>query len=566
MSICDLNIYLNPCSRAQHAQNAGVLQSVRDVLCTLTDLNPTHFFSEINAGTPIPYDAPINPPVAPAVNNVILYEKFIDTVNIWTYDLGTDTWTLEFTWDLAGVAVSNSTSCVTNIDLFAGPTFTDKLNQAIAYLDPGGKLDLTNQGDNVITSTIIFDKPINVFWPIAEFNYTGAAGTDMFEIATDQFNCYGQGRTPKASVTIATTKFIMASGRYHFYSRGHGLIRLEDFDCFGIKSLDTEDYPNANLSGSGGLYFEKADPGTTSGGNNITGLFLVNIYIESTYAHGVYMDTPIISKLTNVRTSNVRGHSFYMNGGTSTVFESCFAASGYQAGFCISGAAYCTLYGCAGETHGVGFWLRSVQGISIFSTGGESNKNVGAAVNPVLLETLAGDDITPVSINDISSDFISSFRGITWLISGGQGIGLFSPYSTNINQEYGFGNSNTSRHFKVMGNTRGLTITNPRIAINSGATVFNRFDWEFDDLGGDIPSDVSIYYDPSDGTITPVIDSYFTNVNSALNSTYIKADGDDIVFYAGKQIYLSNDFDATVSLEIGSGAGTVAPKKVLLAP
>lgn len=565
-TVCTLPIKLNPCSRADHQQNAQALETLRDCLCALAAINTNEFYSEVVGDQPVIYDQPVNPPT-PVQDAATLTEKFDDSFTFWTFIYATQLWQKELTIPIGGGTAlpANTTACVTDLDLFPGLTFTDRLNEAITYLDPGGKLDLTNQGDNIITSTIVFPKAIKVIWPASEIMYTGVAGTDMFSIETDQFTCNGTGRSPKRAVIADVTRFIMTSGRYHFHSRGRGLISLDGFDCKGVKSSDSLAHPN--LNGSGGLYFEKADPGTVSGGNNVTGLFVNNVYIEDTYAHGIYVDTPILSAIRNVRVSGARGHGFYQNGGTSTLYESDFCASSSQAGFCIQSTAYCSLVNCAGETSGVGFWLRSVQGISIFSTGGESNKNTGAVANPVLLTTLAGDNTTVVTIRDISSDFLGDFRGSTWLITGGQGIGLFSPYSTNITQSYdGNGPAHQARHFKVRGNTRGLTISNPRIAISSDETVVNRFDWEFDNLGGQTPSDVTVYYDPADGTITPVIVSYFTNVNNVANTTYIKSDTDDVVFYAGKQIYMSNDFDAAISLELGSGTGALAPKKVLLAP
>lgn len=439
-------------------------------------------------------------------------------------------------------------------------TFETRLNQAITDASAGDSLIVIGNDDVSITSTVNLNKKLTLTFPSITVTYTGTG--DMFDFLVDGITLQGTGRSPKASDRADVTVFLMTSGRYHVHGRGVNQPTLIGFDAEGVESGNFETFGNhagsGDLSGSGGIYFEKPNPGTTSGGNTVSGLYIKDVYIEKTYAHGIYIDTPILAKIENCRTSSVRGFGFYQNGGTSTIFERCFSASAYQGGFLFQSTAYSSMIDCASEAAGVGYWLRSVQGFSSFSCGAESCKNIGTAVPGVLLETLADDDITPVVINDMSSDFESDLRGTSWLISGGQGINLNAPYSTNIDQVYDSGTTVNSRHFLVKGNTRGLSIFNPRVDINSGDPINYRFDWEFDQLGADSPSDVFITYDPNDGTIVPAIGSWFTSVNSAGTSTFVRTDTDDIVFKAGNETFSPyyQDYNEYYTLTAGENIAT----------
>lgn len=80
---------------------------------------------------------------------------------------------------------------------------------------------------------------------------------------------------------------------------------------------------------------EKADPSSTFGGNTCNNVRMENLLISGTKAHGIYIDTPILSTIKNVRLSDIGGHGVFINAGTSLAFENVYMASANMAGFCI---------------------------------------------------------------------------------------------------------------------------------------------------------------------------------------------------------------------------------------
>ena len=243
-----------------------------------------------------------------------------------------------------------------------------------------------------------------------------------------------------------------------------------------------------DIDGVGGIYIEKAKPEITEGGNTCNNIRIENVLIAGSKSHGIYIDTPILSSIKNVRLSDCGGNGVFINGGTSILFENTYVSSSDMAGFCIYGSSYVSLNNCVAENGGIGFWIRSSFNVTMMSPGVEATKNHGA--NPwrysqpitgkygLNISTLSSDGQTVVPISDVNSDASSYFRGYGILISGGKSINIFTPYVKSISQPatnagYPNGAENTSnvKYINVMGDARAVFISNPSFKEMDSSTI-----------------------------------------------------------------------------------------------
>jgi hypothetical protein len=167
---------------------------------------------------------------------------------------------------------------------------------------------------------------------------------------------------------------------YHIKSKGHKNIEIKNITFIGSKTSIGHQYNNASydLDGVGGIYIEKRNPGTTEAGNTCNNIRIENILVTGTKAHGIYIDTPILSSIKNVRLSDCGGHGIFVNGGTSILLENTYVSSSNLAGFCLFQATYVSLNNCVAESGSIGFWIRSSFNVTLTSPGIESTKNQGS--------------------------------------------------------------------------------------------------------------------------------------------------------------------------------------------
>ena len=380
------------------------------------------------------------------------------------------------------------------------------------------------------TNGIRIDKPIKILLPGGEILFTNYSTNNMtsynrhmFIITSSQVTIEGTGRSSNEAKLINVTRLVMEDkfGGYHVHSRGNDFLTLRSMDLSGNRTGNydaQEDSATKPIDGAGGVYIEKADPGTTTSGNTVSNITLESLLISKTKYHGVYIDTPIISVMKDVRVSSGGGHGIFINGGTSIRIESCYVSSTHKGGFVLYGHSYSNILSCASEYSGIGYWLRGCFNISIISSGAESNGNRAQTIpNGNLTTTDALGNL--ITISDVGGDNVGLFRGTSFVVSGGQALSLINVASINAGRPTGAGVTNTSRDILVRGNARDVLISSPRTSVHSGSSFTGRFNIAFEALGQDIPSNCELVYNPmNSGTVTPgVPDQWISNVNNDAN-------------------------------------------------
>jgi hypothetical protein len=407
--------------------------------------------------------------------------------------------------------------------------FDAALRNAINDAASGDVLDFTGwTGIYYINSghgTIIIDKPLTLLFGNITIKFKAKGrNSHMFYTAVSNVSIIGYGRSSNTDNLNGPTKFIMeidtgyTNGGYHIKSSGASQLRFEGFDLLGIRSAYNQN--EGTFTGVGGMFLEKLDPDSTSSGNNINNLVINNVYIEGTVAHAIYVDTPIISRITNVRVSKAGKHGIYIRGGTSIVIDATYVSSAHLAGFCLQNVSYSSISASAAEFSGVGYWFRNCSAVTLFGSGAENCINKGSG------DTIFGSGYSNsrivnkngTIIDDCSVDYRDIFRGTSYVISGGRSILLSGPYSINASLMGEAGSiSYLAAHFRIMGNARYIQILSPRIAMSSENTFAGRFDIRIENVGTDYPSDCTIDFNPyTDGSVVPASGKpYVTEYNTA---------------------------------------------------
>lgn len=365
--------------------------------------------------------------------------------------------------------------------------FEEALNMALEQSKTSDTsiIDMTAfTGEHYCNNQFVIDHPVIIKLGSARITMNDV---NFFNIQSSNVTIEGCGKSSDyESINISNSTTLVLNGisnlpneGYHIYSKGNKNCVYKNMNLKGIKTTlgrrcESTTHP---INGTGGIYIEKANPGTTASGNTCNATILENLLIDGTKAHGIYIDTPILSKLDNIRLSNIAGHGVYISGGTSTTLTSVYIASCELAGFLIHGSTYMDLINCVAENCGCGFWFRSAFNISTFNPGIESTKNKGG--NPWSQSEGYGFNITTtnqagetVRIKDIpdeswtyadNSSSISAaglFKGFGIIITGGKNIDIYSPYIFNISTNNPSNVINDGAcYVKVLGNNRMSRIT-----------------------------------------------------------------------------------------------------------
>jgi hypothetical protein len=168
----------------------------------------------------------------------------------------------------------------------------------------------------------------------------------------------GAGREASCINQTSTT----ANG---FYGRDVASVKLTDFFIQGPGS------------GSGiGIDF-----GWTTFGNTPFLNFL-NLLVKNFGSDGIRLQTPIVSSFVNVTSQNNAANGFNLTeGGTSCVFQGCWARQNAQAGYRWYQSVYQNVSGCAADNNGVGYYTQDSQSIGFFGCGAEGSLNNGGTWN-----------------------------------------------------------------------------------------------------------------------------------------------------------------------------------------
>lgn len=367
-------------------------------------------------------------------------------------------------------------------------------------------------GAQTFEDTITLDFPVNLIFGDVEIT---TKGKNFFNIKANNVSIIGSNRqTDNLSSDHNATTLIMLSlysasnnsdEGYHIYSHGRKNCQYRNMVLRGIQTSTGRqaDNPQYPINGCGGVFIEKEDPSITQAGNTTNATVLENLLIDGTKAAGIYIDTPILSMIRQVRVSNAGGHGVFVKDGTSTVLESVYVASAKYAGFCIAGLTYGAIINSVAENCGCAWWIRSCTDVTLISPGVETTYNYGR--NPwsgshavtgrygLGLTTLAPDG-SKIKITDVpDEDWVMGskkihakdlFLGYAFVITGGRNINIFTPYSISIANEL---NPNSPKlestkddicEMLIMGNCRALTVTNALFSEREGSLVKGAIPYE----------------------------------------------------------------------------------------
>ncbi len=408
-----------------------------------------------------------------------------------------------------------------------GSNFGDRLQNAIdAMPNEGGIINCRGVvGSQTMNAAVNIDKPVRILLGQMVLTMNNSENENMFNILSSGVDIIGLGRSVKKGVNNGKTRLIMAHSAgdalqgYHIYNKGNSCIRLQGFDLIGVRTTIGHYYMSklGALNGAGGIYMEKKNPGHTQSGNNISQVIIEEVYIESTKAHAIYMDTPMLCTLNNVRISKAGGHGVFISGGTTCTLNSVYVSSANYAGFVFYHLSYSSVLNSVAEYCGMGWWIRSCNSLSVFNPGVEETKNIGlpwGTESPYGLNLFTSDiDGTIIPIKDINSDYFNEFVGHGYLISGGESIQLFSPYCKdpgNATATSDIEKSNKTRFLKVTSNNKNSSVLGLKIKLGTGHNLINDFDVE---IGADVKY-FNLEWNPKEsGTVTPSVEGEYITTN-----------------------------------------------------
>lgn len=426
------------------------------------------------------------------------------------------------------------------IENFDKENFENALTIALESLNDGESaiIDCTYfNGNHTVNNGFIINNPITLIFGSINLEYNNTNNTNLFTFNSNNISIQGLNRnTDKKQTDTGSTVFTMKNvdnslEGYHIKSKGYKNIEIKNITLIGLKTTMGHQYSNSSydIDGVGGIYIEKEKPGITESGNTCNNIRIENILIVGTKAHGIYLDTPILSSIKNVRLSDCGGHGIFINGGTSILFENVYVSSSNMAGFCIYGSSYVSLNNCVAENSGIGFWIRSSFNVTLTSPGVEATKNQGSnpwrysqpttSVYGLNLSTLSYYG-TILPISDVNSDASGYFRGYGLLISGGKSINVFTPYiksiaQTSINAGYPNGTevSNNIKYINVIGDARAVYILNPSFK-ETDSKVSSTIKHEIG-IGGSVDN-LELIYNTEQTTLTGTLDDVnYVTVSSA---------------------------------------------------
>lgn len=481
-----------------------------------------------------------------------------------------------------GFTSSDGGTTTVNAASYGGTVYIEKYNKNNFYNALTSALNNNNNftvfdctyftGDITISDTIVIDKPCRIL--LGNASYT-CYGKNFFEIRSNNVQILGYNRETDRTVDYKnSTKLYLTDNAisnesvegYHIYSKGNKNLRFENLALYGKRTTLGRQCHNAQypIDGYGGIYIEKENPVETYGGNTCNNTIIDQLLIDGTKAHGIYINTGILCKLSNIRCSQIAGHGIFLNGGTSITLDNCYMASTQCAGFCLLGITYCALINCVSEYCGTAFLTRGSFNVSMFSPGCEQTMNQGnnpwgnsstvTGVNGfnVIASGFAqdsnGEYTIPTSqrINDVSSDLGGVFNGTPFTIVGGRGISLYTPYCIGICQRRGnagdtMWNKNTTALLRIIGNARKITVTNAQGQQMNGANeIYNDIKIESNAEGS--PNGVDIVYDPTQPLITSPFNDYVTDKAATYAPVYCVPSAQNVSIRNGSTYYYKTKF------------------------
>lgn len=419
------------------------------------------------------------------------------------------------------------------IEKFDRENFQNALKLALESLEEGEDaiIDCTYfKGEHIITEGFQINNPVKLIFGGIDLTFDNPIDTNLFTFNCNNISIVGLNRnTDKTQTDNGATIFRMKNpdsslNGYHIKSRGNKNILIEGITLKGLRTTMGRQYGNTQypIDGVGGIYIEKAKPEVVEATNTCNNTRIENVLIAGSKAHGIYIDTPILSTFKNIRLSDCGGHGIFVNNGTSLMIENVYSSSANMAGFCIYGASYVSLNNCSSENSGIGFWIRSAFNVTLMSPGVEETRTYGTSPwrlsQPISgkyglgLTTLSSDNTSVVEISDVNTEYSEYFIGYGILISGGKSINVFTPYVKTIGEKIVYeaysGGTSLSTNVKfinIVGNNRSSFIMNPGFKEASDSLVPTNIKHEIG-IGVDVEK-LELIYDTNSTLLQGTLDS-----------------------------------------------------------
>lgn len=357
---------------------------------------------------------------------------------------------------------------------FFGEDFDTAIRAAIQAVKDTGKsvIDMTAfTGEHDLNDTVVIDTPCTILLGAATI--TLKSGEIMFDIQANNVTIKGIGRATdeKHMDESGQTKLVLDRGsRYHISARGFRNIYMDNMSLVGKQSTSMLNSVTVETSkaGAGGVFIDEYPGKGTGDAANIN---LTNLFIYGSYCHGIYMGLCITSSIQNCRISKATGACVYINGGTSISMINIYAASSYRFGFVLKGLAYSTMIGCVSEYTSLACWVRSCKSVTINAFGCESTQNMTYSNLSDLGYTVTNYDGTTTAVKDLPSESWSygssgkitptqALIGMGILVTGGQNIGIYQPYFTNLSYNYTVEVPRMAA-ITIVGGASNVTVDNP---------------------------------------------------------------------------------------------------------
>lgn len=217
------------------------------------------------------------------------------------------------------------------------------------------------QGDGVTDDTNAFTQALAAANSLGGTTVLVPPGT---YIVNGPLEMYTGTRLAGASQTSSIIKQTATSGPL-LHSAGQRYMSVTDLQLLGPGT------------GTGqGIVF---DDGTAA----VAGLEFRNVHILNFGGDAVLLNVPITSTFTNVRCEvdasvAASGYAFHVLGGTSLVFNACYAVGVFKTGYYLDSLHYASLLACAADSTNQAYYLNNCEDVTLTGCGCESN-TIGAS-------------------------------------------------------------------------------------------------------------------------------------------------------------------------------------------
>lgn len=295
----------------------------------------------------------------------------------------------------------------------------------------------------------------------AQIDAAGSAGGALVQLLPGTYNL-------NATITLRSNVVLQGAGELGTYV----VQTAAGIDAFAGVDLSHVGFRDLHITGpgSGG----RADPAATTGtgikmtlsgtlGNATFYPFLDNVYVEKFGLDGIYIQTPIVCRVSRVVafSNNRHGINITSSGdadGTSTHLQACFAAGNFGAGYHITQMAYTALDACAADANGVGYEFSTCIAVVEVGCGSEEPYDFSAhqpgyvGYSRWVKNTRSYTAISPYAVGNI---------GTAYYLTAGTTGAMISPYEGSPGNTDSPTN-NPTYSIQVDADC-SVTITNPRV-------------------------------------------------------------------------------------------------------